>query len=198
MPKANYTHIAILLDRSGSMKKIKNDVIGGYNSLISEQKKEPGELTISLVQFDSHYEPVYEKLNIQDVKELTEDIYIPRSMTALNDSMARLIAETSTFVKGLSDENKPERVLFVTATDGEENASKEYTTNALKQLIETQEGNNWEFIYIGANQDSFKESEVRGVKHSMNFTADSGGTKVMYASLSKKMSSYRSSGKLDD
>jgi len=198
MPKANYTHIAILLDRSGSMKKIKNDVIGGYNSLISEQKKEPGELTISLVQFDSHYEPVYEKVNVQEVKELTEDIYIPRSMTALNDSMARLIAETSSMIKGLSEEDKPERVLFVCMTDGEENASREYSTTALKQLIETQEGKNWEFLYIGANQDSFKESESRGMKHSMNFAATAEGTGVMYKAASLKMSKYRSSGKLDD
>lgn len=195
--KENYTHIAILLDRSGSMKKIKSDIIGGFNTLIEEQRKEEGELTISLVQFDSQYETIYEKVNINSVQPLSENVYIPRSTTALNDSFARLIAETSEMIKNLPDAEKPERTLFVCITDGEENASRRFSTSELKKLIETQEGNNWEFLYIGANQDSFAESEARGIKNAMNFSADTLGTQVMYKASSAKLSNYRKSGKLD-
>jgi hypothetical protein len=199
--KKNYTHVAILIDRSGSMSSIKNDVIGGFNQLISDQKNVPGELTVSLVQFDDNGGMQYETLNdfssLENVQLLNESNYVPRGGTPLNDSLAKLINETGTKLANLKESARPEKVLVVCITDGEENASKEYVgpagKKALKEIIERQENQyKWKFMYIGANQDSFAEGASRGMSTSLNYAASSKGAKKMSKVFSASLSSYRS------
>jgi hypothetical protein len=199
--KKNYTHVAILIDRSGSMGTIKDDVIGGFNQLISDQKKEPGELTVSLVQFDDNVGIQYETINdfssLENVQLLNESNYVPRGGTPLNDSLAKLINETGAKLASMSEDSKPEKVLVVCITDGHENASKEYVgpsgKKALKEIIERQEKTyNWKFMYIGANQDSFAEGTERGMGASLNYSASKKGVNKMSKVFSASLSSYRS------
>lgn len=195
--KKNYTHIAILIDRSGSMNTIKSDVIGGFNQLIEDQKKIDGELSITLVQFDTNLGLQYDTVNdfspLNEVKLLNEKNYVPRGTTPLNDSFARLINETGAKLANISEDNRPEKVLIISITDGMENASTEYTKETLKNLIEHQEKNyKWDFMYIGANQDAFAEGNSRGIDASYTFSATSKGTKKMSKVMSDTISMYRS------
>jgi len=197
--KNNYTHVAILIDRSGSMNSIKSDVIGGFNQLIEDQKNVPGDLTVTLVQFDENMGLQFETINdfspLNEVKLLNESNYTPRGSTPLNDSLARLINETGARLAAKDESERPEKVLIVSITDGHENASKEHTKQSVKTLIEHQEKNyNWKFMYIGANQDSFAEGSSRGIGASYNFAADSKGTKKMSKVFSATLTSYRSAG----
>lgn len=198
--KQDYTHVSILIDRSGSMNNIKSDVIGGFNQLVEDQKKESGELTLTLVQFDHNenqlkYETLNDFSNIENVELLNESNYIPRGGTPLNDSLAKMINETGDRLSQMSEEDRPSKVLIICITDGYENASVDHTKASVKAMIEHQEQvYSWKFMYIGANQDSFAEGSARGIGATYDFAADAKGTKKMSKVMSYAMSSYRSPG----
>ena len=213
--KKNYTHLSILIDRSGSMTSIKKSIIEGFNTLINDQKKEPGELTVSLIQFDSYYQSytnglyggiagtftgkqslryidVNDFANLDSVTLLNESNYQPEGGTPLNDSLARLIKETGDKLALMREEDRPEKVIVVVMTDGEENTSTEHTTQSVKTMIEHQEKiYNWKFIYIGANQDAFGEAKSRGMSGALNFTANHTGTTAAYMATTNTLSSMR-------
>lgn len=163
--KSNYTHVSMLLDRSGSMDSIKPEVIGGFNHFIEDQKKQDGTMTVTLSQFDDYYENLYNAVDVKNVPALTEETFVPRGLTALLDSTGKLITDTGLALAALSEENRPEKVIFVILTDGGENASKEQTKQSISDLIKHQtERYNWQFIYIGAGQKAFAEADKIGVK----------------------------------
>lgn len=188
------TEVIFILDKSGSMDKIKNDAIGGYNSFIDEQKRIKDDTTFTLVLFDSGYKKIYESLSFDDIENLTEETYVPSSMTALYDAIGITI-ETH-----LNKENKADRVLCVIMTDGEENASKKYTKTAINNIIEEQKKNGWEFIFMGANIDAFKEGAAIGVSggNAFNFAATSDGIKDSYFNASSATAMYRVSSSSSD
>lgn len=198
--KAKYTHVSILLDESGSMQTIAPDIIGGFNELIEKQKGEEGESTVSLSTFSSRgiYKKVLDFSPLDKIENLSKANYSPMGATALNDSFARLIQETGLVLNNLPENERPENVLIVSITDGEENNSVEFTTEQLKTLIKEQEEKyNWKFLYIGANQDSFQEGvQARGFTQAMNFMATSDGTRNVMGEFSTKYSSLRTTGKL--
>ena len=133
MTNPNLTHIAFLLDRSGSMQSIKDDTEGGFNAFIEEQRREAGECRVTLAQFDNEYEEVYRDLPLAEVPPLH---LAPRGSTALLDSMGRLITMTGERLAALSDEERPGIVIIGIMTDGHENASNEWTRPAIKSLVE--------------------------------------------------------------
>lgn len=205
--KKNYTHVAILIDKSGSMNSIKSDVIGGFNELIQKQKEVPGELTVTLVQFDCNLGLKYDVINnfssLDNVQLLNESNYIPRGTTPLNDAFAKLINETGEILSRKDESERPEKVLIISITDGKENASVEHSKESLKALIDHQEKQyNWQFMYIGANQDAFEEGGSRGIKANYTFDANSKGTQKMSKVMSATLASYRSASsygsKLED
>jgi hypothetical protein len=202
-----YTHIALLLDASSSMKSIKTFIINGFNEFIDKQRKVTSKCTISLSQFSSKdtYRSIYNFVTLDKVKELTTSDYTPDGMTSLNDSFVKMVLETENYIKNLNV--KPGKVIFVSLSDGEDNDSPEYGEREhpgkFKEFIKKYENENgWEFSYIGANQDSKHEAFTRGMKasSSMNFHASAAGVGSMYDTLSKSMTSYRTTGKynLDD
>lgn len=196
--KPNYTHISMLLDRSGSMDSIKDFIIEGFNNFIKDQRKEPGEMTISLVQFDTDYEVLLDFARIHMTPNLNKSIYIPRGCTALNDSWVRLIEETGAKLSILKEEDRPEKVLCISLTDGMENGSRKYAgpegNDFIKKLVESQERNyNWKFLYIGANQDSKKEAALKGIKNYANYKATRAGVGSTMSFLSTETSNYRGS-----
>ena len=196
--KANYTHLSVLVDRSYSMIGLKDAVIEGINGLISTQKQEPGELTMTYADFDTAYDVHFSFKNIQDVQLLTDKDFVPRGSTALNYAMARLIDETGKRLAEMSEDERPEKVLFVVYTDGAENASPDewYGANGsrlLKEKIEHQASKyNWQFVYLGANQDAFAVGSSLGMTGGANFQANDGSAKASWTAISKKMSFYRS------
>ena len=143
------TDITIILDRSGSMQSTKNDAIGGFNSFIEEQKKVPGEAFLTLVQFDNEYELNYAAKPIRFVEPLNDLTYVPRGGTALVDAMGRTINEIHARVKALPKAERP-NVVVVIITDGQENASKEWTSARVNELITKLRKKGYEFIFIGA------------------------------------------------
>jgi hypothetical protein len=196
--QADYTHISFLLDGSGSMQKILDDTIGGFNSFLNSQRDgAPGRATFTLARFDDGYEPLATMMNIAYVPEMNRSNFVPRGSTRLLDSIARIISETGAGLKRLPDEARPAKVLLVILSDGEENASTEYTLDQVNAMIRHQrEKYAWEFIFLGANQDAIAQACKMGMDRSktMTYAANSIGTRGAYASLGDKVKVYRAAG----
>lgn len=188
----NTTEIICMIDRSGSMYSIMSDAIGGFNSFIEEQKKVPGECLITLVLFDSEVKVIYEKISLNDVPLLTEEVYMPGGSTALLDAIGMTISKYNIE----KETNSNIKRLFVILTDGQENASKEYNSEVIKKLVEElREKENNEFIFLGANIDSFSTSYSLGmsVGNTMNYVADSFGTRSAFTNIGQTATLYRTS-----
>lgn len=187
------TDITIILDRSGSMARIRTDVIGGFNSFLADQRKLPDLATITLVQFDHDYEVMYRRKKVQTAPDLTEETFVPRGNTALYDAMGRAISDVGDRYASLREADRPGRVIFVVLTDGEENASREYKRAQLAAMVKVQrEKYAWEFVFIGANQDAFLNGAAVGVLRAANFAADARGTQIAFDNMSVGITSYRS------
>jgi len=190
--KKGYTHISIVIDRSGSMDHIKADAEGGLNSFVSSQKNLEGSATFTLVEFDDNYNVVY---NFADINTVGTYVLWPRGCTALLDSIGKQINELGTKLDSLSEEEKPEKVIFIIITDGFENASKEFNRARIKEMITHQEATyNWEFVFMAANQDAVTAGASLGVSYdkSMTFAATGDGTQTAFGSLSSNASAFRS------
>jgi Mg-chelatase subunit ChlD len=190
--KKDLCEIVVVLDRSGSMESIKNDMIGGFNTFIAEQKKLPGECLVTLTQFDTEYDIVYSGKPLKDVPGLE---LVPRGSTALLDAVGRTINDVGARLKATAEDQRPERVLFVIVTDGQENVSHEFTITAINQMVTHQRDKyKWEFVYLGANQDSFAEAQKLGIHIAQNFKADAMGVAVAASNLHVGTRSYRGGG----
>ena len=191
------THIAVLLDRSGSMSSVKDETIGGYNGFIKGQKDAGDNATLSLVQFDSGgIDALQEFTPIKAVPDLTGDTYQPRGMTPLLDALGETIESTGRSLAAIPESNRPDKVVFVVITDGQENASHVYSKARIKEMIDHQSGAyNWQFVYLGANQDAFAEAGGLGVTmdNAANFVPDAMG--VAFAASASNVASYRRTGR---
>jgi len=193
--KKNYAHISVVLDRSGSMECLKKDTIGGFNAFLSSQKALEGEATITMVKFDNEYEIMCDMVALRDAVELSNENYIPRGGTALLDAIGRTINSVEHALNSKAEDEKPEKVIFVIITDGDENVSREFNRDQIMEMINRhREEMKWEFVFIGANQDAIRAGNSMGIRagNSLNYAASAQGTQVMYASLTRGMNSYRS------
>lgn len=168
------TELVIIIDRSGSMHPLKNDVIGGFNALIDGMKKE-GETKVTTIFFSSSATYVHEGVDIKDVAPLTEKDYIPGGSTALLDAVGDAIAFIKSKHAKLKAEELPAHVIFSIMTDGMENASKEYTYPQIHDLIEFQKKCGWEFLFQAANIDVAKESSRLGIDNAFSFAPTKDG-----------------------
>ena len=151
----NLTEIAYILDRSGSMQPMQEPAVAAFNTFIKAQLDVPGDARLTLVQFDDAYEVPVSVRPIQDVEQLTASTYVPRGSTALLDAIGRTIKETDRRLQALADNEKPGKVIVAIFTDGEENASQEYTGKHISDLIRLyRDEKGWEFIFLAANQDA--------------------------------------------
>jgi uncharacterized protein YegL len=188
------THIAIVLDRSGSMQDVAKETINGFNSFLEEQKSIKQEASITLVQFDHEYQLVYDAIDIQKAPALNRETYVPRGMTALLDAIGKTIKNTRKKIKLMNENEHPEKVIFVVITDGHENHSSHYSRRSIfEKISKMEEVHQWEFVFLGANQDAIAEAGRLGVKahKAMTYAADSMGTSAMFADLSKNLSDVR-------
>lgn len=173
--------IVFLLDRSGSMSGIENDTIGGYNSYIESQKKNNAKVTTIL--FDDKYEMLTKREDIKNIKKLTNKEYYVRGCTALLDAIGTTI--------NFMDKEKAKKVMFIITTDGMENASKEYNRAKIKEMIKGHK--DWEFIYIGADIDSYSEGQSIGIDSSniSNYRKDKKGVSMLYSAIGNATENYR-------
>ncbi|MCL2522792.1 MAG: VWA domain-containing protein [Erysipelotrichales bacterium] len=196
----NLTEIVFILDRSGSMGGLEQDTIGGYNSFIEKQQKENGEANLTTVLFDNQYELLHDRIDITKVKTLTENEYFVRGTTALFDALGITIETIGKKLAEIKEQDRPGKVIFVITTDGMENASKQYTQEKIKSLVEHQkEKYAWEFLFLGANIDAVKTATSFGIAKEMavDFLCDSEGVELFYSEVSKAVSKVRKSEKLD-
>jgi len=197
MAKNTKAEIVIIMDRSGSMSNISKDMEGGIKEFINEQKQNKGEILVTYARFDDDYELVFENKPIEEVEEI---VLSPRGMTALLDAIGKTISSVSERISDLSEDNQPERVLFVIITDGQENASKEYSREQIVDLISTNENTNgWDFTFLGANLDAISEGSSLGVRggKSFNYVATAAGIKDMTRSLGKYATDYLATGEAE-
>ena len=192
--KKGLTEIVFILDRSGSMSGLEADTIGGYNSLITKQKKEEGEVFISTVLFDDRIEVLHDRVKLEEVQNITEKEYYVRGCTALLDALGGAIHHIGNVHKYAREEDRPEKTLFIITTDGQENASRRYSYSEIKKMVERQQKKfGWEFLFLGANIDAVTEAGRVGIRadRAVKYKCDSQGTMTNYNALNKAVSSVR-------
>ena len=188
------TELVFILDRSGSMSGLEKDTIGGFNSMLEKQRKEPGGAVVSTVLFDNEIEVIHDRVAITEVPNLTDDEYFVRGCTALLDAVGSSIHNIGNVHKYARKEDVPEKTLFVITTDGMENASHRYSYDKVRSMIERQkERYGWEFIFLGANIDAAAEARKFGIDESMaaNYLCDEAGTALNYEVISEAITSLR-------
>ena len=197
--KKGLTEIVFILDRSGSMCGLEADTIGGFNSLIKKQKKEPGEAIVSTVLFDDTCEVIHDRVPMDKVKAMNEDTYFVRGCTALLDAVGGAIHHIGNIHKYARDEDRPEKTMFIITTDGMENSSHRYTYKKVKQMVERQkERYGWEFLFLGANMDAIEAAGNIGIHadRAVTYQCDKVGTALNFEVLDAAIHHVRSSDKL--
>lgn len=199
--KNNYTHISVILDRSGSMESLRDDTIGGFNAFLTKQKSEPGLATLTLVQFDSQdpYEVIHHFKPIGLVPELDETTYVPRGGTPLLDAMGRGINDIEANLGKMQAAARPGKVLVVVVTDGQENQSREFSKKQIKEMVEAKtRKNGWEFLFLSSDLNAVEEAQAVGfaAQNSVLCERSAEGTREMWKTADCCTAGYRRDGKI--
>lgn len=186
----NLTDLTLVVDRSGSMASCRQEAQSGINHLIKTQKEAAGDAILTLVQFDTKYEFVY---NGRPIKEVGEYLLVPRGNTALLDAIGRAINETGRRIEAIPEDKRPGLVIFGITTDGADNSSHEFTKAKIKEMIEHQTTKyGWQFTFLGANQDAFIEAAGIGISVSATANFSQENADFAYLSMSNNISRMRS------
>ena len=196
------THFHIILDRSGSMDSIADDIIGGFNTFLAEQQALPGAATLSLIQFDSEdpFEVIHRDLPIGEVPKLSEKTFRPRGSTPLLDCIGRAIHQLTGELANREGEARPETIVFVIVTDGAENASTEFRRDQIRKLIERKtNADNWKFVFLSADLDAMNEAHELGVARgsSLLFENSGRGSRMAFQALSARSTDFRAGDRAD-
>jgi Mg-chelatase subunit ChlD len=190
------THITIILDRTGSMEGIRSDTIGGFNAFLKQQQQEPGDVTMTLVQFDAQdpYEVIHDCRPIREIPELNEKTYVPRAATPLFDAMGRGINHLQQTLYSMSEGNVPEKVVIVVITDGQENSSREFNKKQVTAMInEKQEKAGWKFVFLSADLSAMEDAMASGfaASSSLLFDKTAAGVGSVWGSISRSICDFR-------
>lgn len=183
----DYTHIAMIIDRSGSMSSCWNDVKGGYEEIVKQNKAADGKCTFTVAAFDTDYDLLEDFTDIQDVKSTLS--VNPRGGTALLDAIGKTIVTVGEQLAKLKEKDRPARVMVVVQTDGEENSSREFTKDQIKELVEKQTNQyNWQFQFVGASLASVHEATTQwGFQATKSSTYNTNNSKALWTTLGEKM-----------
>lgn len=182
---SGYTHLTLVVDRSGSMEGFKASAERGINSLLESQRSLSGKFTMTLVQFDDQIETVY-----RTSRSLPNYTLIPRGGTALLDAVGEEILRTDHDVNALSDAEQPDKVLFVVVTDGEENSSEKFTSARVKDLIAQHRiKDRWDFRFIGTEEAAWQGADM--AMDSTEIGSSDSDNEQMYSQLTRAVSDVR-------
>jgi hypothetical protein len=195
--RREYTHITMILDRTGSMESIRDDTIGGFNTFLKQQKQEPGRATMTLVQFDTQnpYEVIHKFKPLKDIPDLTRETFVPRAATPLLDAMGRGINDLEDTLADLPRGKRPTGIVMVIITDGEENSSREFSKYQIAKMVrERQEKAGWQFVFLSADLAAINDAIALGVRQgsAMAFDRTAQGTSQAFAASARWVSGYRS------
>jgi Mg-chelatase subunit ChlD len=196
MSQTTPVHISIVLDRSGSMSSIADDIVGGFNHFLKEQREQSGEARVTLVQFDGQdpFEVLIDGDDLSTVEDLDARRYQPRGNTPLLDAVGSMIARIDAEIVARADEGLPiEDQVVVIITDGYENASTEFSGQMISDLVAARRERAWTFVFLGADEASIRDSVAIGVAspNTSRWEASKGGTKQMYSRLSNETAKFR-------
>ena len=197
--KNNITELVFILDRSGSMSGLERDTIGGFNGMIERQKKMEGEAYVSTVLFSSASTVIHDRVDIRSVAPMTERDYWVGGCTALIDAIGDAIHHIGNVHKYAREEDVPEHTVFVITTDGMENASRRYTADEVKKMVNRQkEKYGWEFLFLGANIDAVETAARYGITEdrAVTYRSDHMGQALNYEAMSDAVECVRSSAPL--
>lgn len=188
-----FTDISILLDRSGSMSSIKDAMETAFDNFIKEHRAVPS-TKITLVQFDdmNDQDVVYQGVPVESVERLKLK---PRGNTPLLDAFCKLIDRTGERLSGMSESDRPDQVLMVIITDGQENSSHRHTRNdVFNRVTKQRESFKWQFVYLGANQDVFAEAASFGIPQNwaLHYQPTRTGTTASSQAMSDNTVAYTS------
>ena len=192
--KKNLTELVFILDKSGSMHGLEADTIGGFNGMIRRQRETEGEALVSTVLFSNGSTVIHDRVPLDRIEPMTERDYTVGGGTALIDAIGRAIHHIGNVHKYAREEDRPEHTIFVITTDGMENASHEYTSDRVKEMVKRQqEKYGWEFLFLGANIDAVETAAHFGIgrNRSVTFVNDSRGQALNYASVSEAVCRMR-------
>ncbi|MBE6010635.1 MAG: VWA domain-containing protein [Lachnospiraceae bacterium] len=193
--KKNLTELVMILDRSGSMAGLEGDTIGGYNAMLARQREMDGEVIVSTVLFDDRIDVIHDRLPMDRVPQMTEKEYYVRGCTALLDAVGGAIHHIANVHKYAREEDRPEKTIFVITTDGMENASKRYSYEKVRRMVEKEkEKYGWEFLFLGANMDAIAVAGRFGIgeDRAVTYEADCEGTELNYRVVSETVGKMRS------
>ncbi len=191
----NLSEIICIIDRSGSMDAIASDAIGGFNAFLSDQKKQPGEAAFTLALFNDGYELVHDNVDIQNVADLNENTYRPGGTTALLDAVGRTIDAVGVRLAQTPEAQRPGKVIVAILTDGLENASSDYSSSRIAEMIKhQQDAYSWEFIFLAANQDALATAGSMNInaKDAVSFDATGKGVRNANMRMSRMVADRRS------
>ncbi|MCD7820105.1 MAG: hypothetical protein LUH07_13825 [Lachnospiraceae bacterium] len=196
----NITELVFILDRSGSMHGLEKDTVGGFNSLIEKQKEQEGDCYVSTVLFDNVSEVLHDRVKLADVKQMTEKDYQVRGCTALMDAIGDAVHHIENIHKYARPEDVPEHTMFVITTDGMENVSHRYSSDAVKEKIEQKREIGWEFLFLAANIDAVQTAARFGIgaDRAVNYHADHVGTQTIYETVSETVCQIRANEPIDE
>lgn len=195
--KANMTELVFILDRSGSMAGLEKDTIGGFNAMLEKQKAVKGKCMITSVLFNNEYKVLHDRIDIRAVSPMTEKQYYVGGSTALLDAIGKTIHKIASVQKNTLAPFRAKKVIFVIITDGEENASREYTIDHIKSMIKKERDQyGWEFIFLGANIDAVGTAAQFGIHadRAVDYVPDSQGTTLNFKVMSETVSAFRQYG----
>lgn len=199
--KKDLTELVFILDKSGSMAGLEADTIGGFNAMLEKQKEVGGECRITTVLFDNRYELLHDRIDIRAVRPITDKDYAVGGSTALLDAVGRTILKAVGVQRNTAEEFRADKVLFVIITDGEENASREFSADRIREMIELQTKRfGWEFIFLGANIDAVETAGRFGIRadRAAEYVADPEGTNLNFKAMSEAVKEFRECAVLSD
>lgn len=194
----NITEIVFVIDKSGSMNRLIDDTIGGFNGFVESQKAVDGTAYLTTVLFSDTHTKLHDHVDIREIPQMDRKQYVVGGMTAMLDAIGETINEVQNRIDNMMEYERPGNVIFVITTDGAENASRRFKKSEVQRMIDHQtKGHGWQFIFLGANMDAVGEASDLGITYSATYVPDSIGTKTVYDAVTCATASLRSTGEID-